>query len=196
MTHPLRGKTTYPIDTDRPQRYCKESQLSSVEVSLLYDIPRQLGGGQIVNVGHRNGGSAFVMALSLKDNGLPGSVLSMDVKSNPKWIADLNWHNKNELGDRVHFRLMTSRELGDVCRAAGSTFKFVFVDANHRYKAVLDDIKVWSPMVEVGGMIAFHDCISEEIHRAIKESLVGNPEWVERKDLHINKIRVFERESK
>ena len=33
----------------------------------------------------------------------------------------------------------------------------IFIDANHSYKYVLDDIKTWTPVVRSGGIICGHD---------------------------------------
>jgi hypothetical protein len=120
----------------------------------------------------------------------------MDVQIRPEWEADLARRNKTELGDRIRFTLKTTHEVGEICRAAGNTFRFVFVDASHLYRNALDDVKTWSPLVEVGGMIALHDCHDGRVNRVAEEELAGDPNWKERKELHINKIRVFERENK
>ena len=41
--------------------------------------------------------------------------------------------------------------------AAGFRFGMVFIDADHRYEAVRDDIEAWLPLVRPGGIIAGHD---------------------------------------
>lgn len=38
---------------------------------------------------------------------------------------------------------------------------FTYIDANHSYESVLDDLRAWSPKVKVGGIIAGHDyCVN------------------------------------
>jgi cephalosporin hydroxylase len=34
---------------------------------------------------------------------------------------------------------------------------FVYIDGNHGYEAVLDDLAAWSPKVRTGGFISGHD---------------------------------------
>lgn len=212
--HPL-GALEYLIENPKAIRtFGKKAMLDWPECYLLYDIPRILGGGNIANLGHSRGGSAWLMAHSLKIHDLPGGVLSVDAYE-PMPTADgkrmLNTRKglrksrlkealrRNAetgflgLGHRVDLRCMTTTALGDICRANGDTFRFVFVDANHSYDGVLGDFKLWSPMVEVGGFIGFHDTNQELTHRVLEEELVGNPEWVERTELHVSRIRVFER---
>jgi len=46
---------------------------------------------------------------------------------------------------------------------------FVFIDADHRYKSVLADIKAWMPKVRNGGYITGHDCEHPEVKRALIE---------------------------
>ena len=38
-----------------------------------------------------------------------------------------------------------------------NSLDMIFIDADHRYKAVLDDLKHWYPKVRKGGIIAGHD---------------------------------------
>jgi len=40
---------------------------------------------------------------------------------------------------------------------ADETFDFVFIDANHTYKSVKEDITAWAPKVRAGGIVSGHD---------------------------------------
>ena len=40
------------------------------------------------------------------------------------------------------------------------TFHFVYIDADHTYEAVTEDLNAWFPKVKVGGVIGGHDYIS------------------------------------
>jgi hypothetical protein len=40
---------------------------------------------------------------------------------------------------------------------ADASLDFVYIDANHEYQAVLDDIHAWYPKVKPGGVLAGHD---------------------------------------
>lgn len=202
--HPV-GRLEYPLDA-RGYRHVealrRRSMLDGPEPYLIYDMPRIVGGGDVVNLGHARGGSAFIMAKSLKRHGLPGKVLSVDcygpvekvsdgqVKSN---LAELERRNRLQLDYRVDFRNATTAAVGEECLRNGERFKFVFIDADHSYVGVLNDFKVWSPLVEVGGYIGFHDCNQDHTYKVLTEELIDSPVWKERTDLHVYRIRVFER---
>lgn len=63
------------------------------------------------------------------------------------------------------------------------TLDFVFIDAEHTYAAVKEDIAAWLPKIKRGGMIGGHDWVWPEVRNAIEDSLVdinseGNYWWV------------------
>jgi len=53
-----------------------------------------------------------------------------------------------------------------------NSIDFCFIDANHEYEFVLDDIRAWYPKVKQGGIIAGHDYAGEGVKLAIKDSKV------------------------
>ena len=38
---------------------------------------------------------------------------------------------------------------------------FVYIDANHKYESVLQDMNLWYPKIKNGGLLAGHDCIDD-----------------------------------
>lgn len=44
-------------------------------------------------------------------------------------------------------------------------FDFVFIDANHKYQYVLEDIRAWYPKVRKGGILSGHDYYESESGR-------------------------------
>lgn len=51
---------------------------------------------------------------------------------------------------------------------------FIYIDANHEYEYVVEDIKLWTPKVKIGGLIAGHDYISSPgVRKAVQETYKG-----------------------
>jgi predicted O-methyltransferase YrrM len=47
----------------------------------------------------------------------------------------------------------------------------VFIDADHSYEGVMEDIKAWLPKVKVGGILSGHDYFEWGVFNAVTESL-------------------------
>lgn len=162
--------------------------LSYAEQMFIQDVPRFLGEGNYANLGHARGGSAILLASGLREYNLSGSVYSVD----------LCWNNKADA-------ILQRFDLQDfICKCEGSTdewaeklsnlnFEFVFIDADHCYEAVIKDFNNWSKMVRVGGLISFHDTNQDFSHKAIEDTILKDSNWEEFTELHIHRIRTFQR---
>ncbi len=49
------------------------------------------------------------------------------------------------------------------------TLDFIFIDANHDYEYVKQDLEVWAPKVRPGGIFSGHDYRWEGVSRAVQE---------------------------
>jgi len=50
---------------------------------------------------------------------------------------------------------------------------FVFIDADHTYDMVIQDIVMWGEILKEGGMVCGHDCNLPEVRRALNMILPG-----------------------
>ena len=76
---------------------------------------------------------------------------------------------------------------------------FIWVDGNHSYEAVLEDVEICKRIVSYGGVIAFHDCFDGEppahnpsgAGQAVREEMMDDPlfEMV----ANVDRIRAFRR---
>jgi hypothetical protein len=46
---------------------------------------------------------------------------------------------------------------------------YVYIDADHSYKSVQEDLIAWYPKVKVGGLFAGHDWWNKEVYSAVYE---------------------------
>ncbi len=68
----------------------------------------------------------------------------------------------SQFGDRSRFLRATS-EIGSK-HFANDSLDFVFIDANHLYKSVKQDIQLWWPKVKSGGYLFGHDYNPNALH--------------------------------
>lgn len=59
-------------------------------------------------------------------------------------------------------------------RFADGSLDFVYIDANHSYPAVKEDITIWTPKVRSGGIVSGHDYQLEEVIKAVDEYVENN----------------------
>ena len=165
----------------------RDALLSEAEQKFIQDVPRHHGDGNYANLGHEKGGSAILLANGLWEYKLTGKVFTVDLVFEKGCDARME---KWGVTPYIKECKGSTNEWAEHLREL--TFKFVFIDADHTYGAVVSDFIRWSPLVEVGGWVAFHDSNQDFSHRAIND--IVTKEWVERKDLHVHRIRTFQKE--
>lgn len=68
-----------------------------------------------------------------------------------------------------HFKTRTNIEVchnyttscADLYQRRGELFDFIYVDARHDYKGVLEDLQRWWPLLKPGGILAGHDYVDQ-----------------------------------
>ncbi len=113
-------------------------------------------------------GSTAVLIKALQDG--PGALYCVDTwrgSSNVERHAEFTkqydafatfMYNVEKNGglDIVKPLLMSSREAAEL--VAEASLDLVFLDANHSYQSVAEDIRLWLPKVRPGGVFCGHDC--------------------------------------
>ena len=46
---------------------------------------------------------------------------------------------------------------------------FIYIDGNHQYLSVMEDLTIWNKKIKIGGVIAGHDFSWSPVSRAIYE---------------------------
>ncbi len=75
-------------------------------------------------------------------------------------------------GDRSIIWRMTSHEASRII--PDKTLDFCYLDADHSYKGVLNDLKLWVPKIKNGGIICGHDYINDGTHYTKEGVLIGD----------------------
>lgn len=167
---------------------------TSIELHYLYRTVLNLGKGNYANLGVFKGASTNAFVCGAVEHG--GHVYGVDLFEPTEMYPDLLDKSESEVEEA--FKAKGTDTFVTLCKGLTSEwakklshlkFKFIFIDADHRYEAVLEDFKLWSPLLEKGGLISFHDCNMETVHQVITEEL---DDW----DLvdHAHRIKSFKRE--
>ena len=137
-----------------------------------FDIPQFLKSfnlnGNGIEIGVLRG--AYSKALLEKWN---GNLFLVDTWRKMEGYVDLNskddeYHikclletieNTKEFADRSHIMRMTSEMASNVF--PDNYFDFIYIDANHAYEYVMQDLEMWWPKLKVGGVFSGDDYIPE-----------------------------------
>ena len=97
------------------------------------------------------------------------------------------WFNKRV--DPYRDRLIVIREVSWVAadHVEDNSLDFVFIDADHEYRSVVNDIEAWTPKIRPGGVLSGHDTHFPGVKKAIDELIPG---WNEAGVDHVWWIRV------
>ena len=76
-----------------------------------------------------------------------------------------------EFGERSIIWRMTSEEAAKIMPE--KTLDFCYIDADHSYDGVIQDLELWIPKIKSGGIICGHDFITDGEYYDEKGNLVG-----------------------
>jgi len=143
----------------------KNNQDSSEEdvVRLLYNFVRHTNSKIIIEVGIYHGAASLGMAQAINENG-GGEIHLLDISreflqdvnrkiSDKKWGITVRQH---------HIKTNKTSHIIDLPMA-----DILFIDANHTYEAVKNDIRQYQPLVSPGGLLILHDTIQHEGPRRV-----------------------------
>jgi len=137
-------------------------------------------GAHFVEVGSWMGASASYMGVEIANSGkkitfdcvdewseyVADGLFMKETPANPgDFVYNLFKENTLSVKDYVNPVRITSGE-GSVIYQKES-LDFVFIDANHVFEAVMDDLNCWFPKVKKGGFIGGHDYKDEDVKRAV-----------------------------
>lgn len=158
------GKT---ITIEEEDWLCGE-QFTQGDVNALQELGRRScrKNALFTEVGSWKGFSAFLLATVLRGNGVlyavdhwRGSKDSwMEVAATKEDIYSIFKNTLIQLGywDVVQPMIMDSEAAARIF--ADGILDLVFIDANHSYDSIKQDILLWLPKVKPGGILCGHDC--------------------------------------
>ncbi len=165
----------------------KYAALEFGEEELIYDAPRLVRGGPILNLGDDEGGSAILLAQGLGSH-LNGHVWTVDnYEAKQKRRAE---RNMETAGVKDRITILNCRTDEALEHLDGYQFSFIFIDADHSYEGVKHDWLEFSPHLKQDGLMAMHDTNQEYTNNVIEEC-IDPKEWIN--IFWVNRIKVFKR---
>lgn len=104
----------------------------------------------------------------------PGTLFMVDVWRELEQFEYDDQSNHSQHSDAYFFAMNNTREFSErahMLRCRGkiaanlfqnSSLDFVYIDANHKYESVVEDIETWYPKIRSGGILAGHDYLKIE----------------------------------
>jgi hypothetical protein len=196
-------KLLYRISTEMPIRTIGHNRFYE-QVDGFFDFSGPYSGvaldapdgAHMVEVGAWKGKSIIYLATEMKGYGKRARIDAVDTwdggtdsvlldaiaaMGGANVLFETFLHNiKNSgVGHMIHPVQMRSV---DAAKLYGdNSLDFVWIDAGHTYRDILDDLEAWYPKVKIGGLIAGHDYVPEHpvswagVVRAVSEFFKGKP---------------------
>lgn len=142
-------------------------ELHSLVATHAYDNAHNIDRIRIADVGCWTGTSSVLFSQIAKENN--GKVFSIDWFRGSETsnlvdaaryfnIKQVFLDNISQFDSSNCIEVLEMTSLEAVKRIPDESLDVVFIDADHRYRFVTEDIVVWYPKVKIGGLICGHDC--------------------------------------
>ena len=172
-------------------------QILAAEGLLLAELAAQVPNTQvIVELGAYKGKSSCYLAAGAKA-GCGALVYSVDLWEKSPWPEyaspeiPQNWRdNIGHLG-LVGQAIPINADSAEAAGLIGHKIGLLFVDADHNYDGVCQDIATWAPRVDPNGVLVFHDANAElwGVARAIREKLLPTGRYTYQLEMGLGILR-------
>lgn len=170
----------------------RDAALEYGEEELIYDVPRLVEGGELLNLGEDSGGSSILLAQGLVTRNLKGHVYTVDNFGKKLRNTAKQRYKEQGVNHLITIYNDTTDAVYEILKNDKRMFNFIFIDAGHSYENVKSDWLNYSNLVNPKGLIAFHDTNQTDTVKVIDEFIKPN-EWTN--IFWINRIKVFGRTS-
>ncbi len=137
------------------KKLVKMVQQGTVEAAKVVEIGSWLGSTAIAMA---DAGAEVTCVDMWKDFGSSADIISALYRAHGEKVYQTFLRNIGTRKDRTIFPVRTTSQLAATERwHKDEQFDLVFIDANHDYDAVHQDIRLWFPRVREGGILCGHD---------------------------------------
>lgn len=158
------------------------------EVRYLYTTAERVGPGLYADLGTFRGLSTAALAKGIVDYGVNANLFSFDTFEgtgvSSKFLSEDGTEEavrrRLETLEVDHVVDLVPGYFSDSVELFTGPYRFIFIDGSHDYKSVKEDFENWSPLLAVGGELAFHDSNIKSPNKEVwklMEELEDDPQW-------------------
>lgn len=157
------------------------THLSAEEKSTLIHLAENCNGLTFVEIGSFFGASSCCIAEGIRSAGKKAQIYCVDTWQNdamggmkrsdtyPEFLQNTRKYTETIVPLRG-----TSREIASVFE---KKIDFLFIDADHSYEGIKEDVELWFPKLRTGALVVFHDVEwAEGVRQIIREKVVPRAE--------------------
>lgn len=163
----------------------KDCQLDMRDAIFLYSMIYSLRPMQVLEIGHFRGWSTSIICAALKDNNC-GMLYSVDL------LSRIHDQIKNFLIDNTIFISDSSANLLKIPELSNKKFDVCFIDGNHEYDYVINDLEKTFALSADTCYFLLHDADLSTVNKGVDDFMLSNKEIVDCGVLG-TKIRVLAR---
>lgn len=142
------------------------------EKFFLYGIAKGVyAEGDILEIGSYKGASSLLLALGNKASRKKTKVWLIEPSPSPSKEAFIKIFIPHGVCNDV---ILIDKNSADAAKEIKMIFRFIFIDGNHEYECVKNDIINWGRYLTDGGIIALHNRSYPGVARAIDELIVNS----------------------
>lgn len=169
---PTKVRDTRWSNSEKPYNvypYGKTKMHCSSELHYFYEIGKTVKKGNIINLGVGKGYSTNAFAWGIKQVGGSGHVYGIDLYNH---VREMTKERLEQIYESIGIGDYIKLYKGFTCDWANKLdikCKCLLIDADHHYETCKNDFELWSPKIELDGLLIFHDANFNTVNRVIEE---------------------------
>lgn len=158
------------------------------EITKLFELIKGENPQTVLEIGTDKGGTLYLWCQAAAED---ATIVSIDLSSRRRYSPrrrDLYAKFVKSIHQKLHFLPFSSHEQSTVEKAStlfgNKKIDYLFIDGDHTYEGVKQDYIMFSPLVKVGGLIAFHDiktvrpdCGVREVWEEVTKDMIKENYW-------------------
>jgi predicted O-methyltransferase YrrM len=114
---------------------------------------------RVVQLGHFIGFSTLLLGFALRKMKMKNALLSVDIDPSVTEYTQ-GWVDRAGLNSQVLLKVGNSADANmprEALSYLGGDPQLIFIDSSHQYRHTLDELALWYPALQPGGVIMLHD---------------------------------------